>query len=508
MTARVVMIQGTASSVGKSLLVTMLCRYYAAQGLRVAPFKAQNMALNSAVTKQGHEIGRAQYVQALAARVEPHVHMNPILLKPEAERSAQVVVLGRSIGSLSATQYHAKKPELKRLIAECLEELRSAADVVVIEGAGSPAEVNLKERDIVNMTVAKLADAPVLLAGDIDRGGVFAAIVGTLALIEPDERERIKGFIINKFRGDLALLAPGLEFLENKTNKPVLGVVPFVPRVRIADEDSLSLDERGSAGSVHTGVLDIVIVRLPRISNFDDFDSLEHEPGVSLRFVDRAEQVLDADLVVVPGSKSTLGDLAWLRQSGIAGALVERARRRGPILGICGGCQMLGSEILDPEHVESSEAASTGLGLLPVRTKFGSEKRTAQTRAAIATASFLGEPGASQEPISGYEIHMGRVSRIGDAPPALRIQSRNGEPEDDADGAIGCGGAVVGSMLHGLLHDAAVRSALLRHLRGRRGLAGPEVTPALDSTDAEFDRLAAVAREHLNCDLLRSIVGI
>ncbi|HET6345978.1 MAG TPA: cobyric acid synthase, partial [Myxococcota bacterium] len=326
MTAPVLMVQGTASSVGKSLVATALCRIFQRRGLRVAPFKAQNMALNSAVTPEGGEIGRAQYVQAEAARVAPHVDMNPVLLKPEGDRRSQVVVLGKPIGSHTAVDYHAHKPTLRRTVADALARLRSRHDLVVIEGAGSPAEVNLREGDIVNMFVARVAGAPVLLVGDIDRGGVLAAIVGTMELLVPEERALVAGFVINKFRGDVALLQPGLDFLQARCGKPVLGVLPHVPSLRIAEEDSLSLAHRGGPRAVGPGDLDVAVVRLPRISNYDDVEALEHEAGVVVRFVEHAVAVGDPDLVILPGSKSTASDLRWLRASGLADVVVARAR--------------------------------------------------------------------------------------------------------------------------------------------------------------------------------------
>jgi len=343
--APTLMIQGTASSVGKSLLVTALCRFFRREGVRVAPFKSQNMALNSAVTPDGFEIGRAQAVQAEAAGLEPAVEMNPILLKPEGESRAQVVVMGKPIGSMPALDYHAHKPRLKAIIADCLDKLRRQYELVIIEGAGSPAEINLKDRDIVNMHVARVADAPVLLVGDIDRGGVFAAFIGTLELLEPDERERVAAFIVNKFRGDVALLQPGLDFLTQRTGKPVLGVVPYVAKLRIADEDSVSLEDRVGRKRPGREQLDIAVVRLPRISNYDDVEALEHESGVVVRFVERPEEARGADLVILPGSKHTCSDLAWLRSTGIGHVIEERAQSSQPVLGICGGCQMLGEVI-------------------------------------------------------------------------------------------------------------------------------------------------------------------
>jgi adenosylcobyric acid synthase len=496
------MVQGTASSVGKSLIVTALCRFFRREGVRVVPFKSQNMALNSAVTPDGFELGRAQAVQAEAAGLSPTVDMNPILLKPEGESRSQVIVRGKSIGSLSALDYQAYKPELKSVVAESLHRLRSQHELVVIEGAGSPAEINLKPRDIVNMFVAELADAPVLLVGDIDRGGVFASIVGTLELLEPDERARIAAFIINKFRGDLRLLDSGLDFLTARTGKPVLGVIPYVTRLRIADEDSVSLEDRAGRKRASPGELDIVVVRLPRISNYDDVEALEHEPGVVVRFAERPAEVRGADLVILPGSKSTAADLAWLRRSGIADVIAERAREAEPVVGICGGCQMLGHTLEDPHGVESPEPLVPGLGLLPLRTRFATSKTTAQVRARVRDASFLGR-GVGEE-LTGYEIHMGMLEHVGEAKAPFTITTRNGRQETAVDGAVDASGAVVGTMLHGLFENASLRAGLLSHLRGRKGLAEPATTcaPAVPSKLAEYDRLEAVLREHIDRDLL------
>jgi adenosylcobyric acid synthase len=504
--APALMVQGTASSVGKSLVVAALCRHFARSGLRVAPFKSQNMALNSAVTAAGLEIGRAQAVQAEAAWLEPTVDMNPILLKPEGDRRSQVVVMGKPIGSLSALEYHAYKPQLEGVILASLTRLREEHDLVVIEGAGSPAEINLKARDIVNMHVARIADAPVLLVGDIDRGGVFAAFVGTLALLDADERARVAAFVINKFRGDLALLAPGLAQLNELTGKPVLGVLPYLQRLRVADEDSLSLDRRLALARAGHDELDIVVVRLPRISNHDDVEALEHEPGVVVRFAEHARAVAGADLVIVPGSKSTIQDLAWLRATGIADVIAERARQGAPVLGICGGCQMLGVEILDPGRVESGEERVAGLGLLPIRTRFASQKRTARVRCLPGTRSFLSAGLAGDAELDGYEIHMGRVEPAGDQAQAFEIRTRNGQADAAADGAVAAGGAVVGTMIHGLFENEAVRTSLLGELRRSKGLS-PRPPGAVPSRQAEYDRLEAAVREHLDQGLLWRLAG-
>ncbi len=503
MTARTVMVQGTASSVGKSLVVTALCRIFSRAGLRVAPFKAQNMALNSAVAEGGGEIGRAQAVQAEAAGIAPSIDMNPILLKPEGEARAQVVVMGRPIGSLRAVEYHAHKPELKGVIAEALARLRAQVDLVVIEGAGCPAEINLKDRDIVNMHVARVANAPVLLVGDIDRGGVFASLVGTMELLDPDERARIAAFVVNKFRGDRRLLEPGLELLARRTGVPVLGVLPYLRDLRIADEDSASLDDRPGRAA-RAGELEIAVVRLPRISNHDDLEPLEHEAGVAVRYVTRPEELEAADLVVLPGSKCTASDLGWLRESGIAAAVTARGAGGQPVLGICGGCQMLGEDLLDPHRVESAEERVAGLGLLALATRFLRDKTTAQVRARLAAPSFLGEQGAE---VSGYEIHMGAVERLEGATPALEIVSRNGAPCRELDGAIAASGAAVGTLVHGLFESEGLRSALLASLRSRRGLPAPRA-PALPTRDEEYDRLARAVLDNMDWQSLCRIVGI
>jgi adenosylcobyric acid synthase len=505
--APTLMIQGTASSVGKSLLVAALCRLFRKDGLRVAPFKSQNMALNSAVTPDGLEIGRAQAVQAEAAGIAPSVLMNPILLKPEGHRRAQVVILGRPTASLSAVEYHEQKPKLFGIIEDCLTTLRRQYDLVIIEGAGSPAEINLKDRDIVNMSVARLADAPVLLVGDIDRGGVFAAFVGTLELLEPDERDRIRAFVVNKFRGDLSLLEPGLEFLRQRTGKPVLGVVPYVPNLRIADEDSLSLDRRMGRARPGPERLDIVVVRLPHISNYDDVAALEHEQDVSVRFADQPAELGGADLVILPGTKSTAPDLAWLRSSGVAAEVLARAARGELVLGICGGCQMLGERIFDGSAVESQEPVVDGLGLLGLDTHFAREKTTARVEASVQSQCFLTR-GLAAERVAGYEIHMGQVeAREGVAIPFC-IESRNGTNASVPDGAVNAAGNVVGTLLHGLLENDGLRAALLESLWERRGVARRAPPRRVPSAAEEYDRLEVNVRESLDLRLLRQLVGL
>ncbi len=509
MLAPTLMVQGTASSVGKSLLVAGLCRLFRADGVNVAPFKSQNMALNSAVTPDGLEIGRAQAVQAEAAGLVPSVEMNPILIKPEGPGRAQVVVMGRPAFSLSPAEYHAHKPKLQGIIADCLATLRRRHDLVIIEGAGSPAEVNLKDRDIVNMHVARLADAPVLLAGDIDRGGVFAAFVGTLELLEPDERERVKAFVINKFRGDLSLLEPGLDFLRQRTGKPVLGVVPYLSNLRIADEDSLSLESRTGRARPGPERLDIAVVGLPHISNYDDVAALEHEAGVSVRFARSRDELWGADLLILPGTKSTVADLGWLRETGIAQCIEQRARAGGLVLGICGGCQMLGEKIEDPERVESLESCVAGLGLLGLSTRFGRDKTTAVLKARLLEPCFLGDPVQADEipgyEIPGYEIHMGQVTLGANVRSPLQIVSRNGTRACVPDGAISAGGNVIGTLIHGLLEHSALRRSVLDALRKQKGLARPDASTQVPSAQAEYDRLEAALRQSLDLALLRRL---
>jgi adenosylcobyric acid synthase len=507
MLAPALMVQGTASNVGKSLLVTGLCRLFRQAGLRVMPFKSQNMALNSFVAADGGEIGRAQAVQAEAAGVPSSVDMNPILLKPEGESRSQVVVLGRSVGTMTAVQYHAYKPELRGVIASSLRRLREQCDLLVIEGAGSPAEINLKAHEIVNMHVAKAADARVLLVGDIDRGGVFAAFVGTMELLEPEERALVGGFLINKFRGDVRLLDPGLEFLTRRTGVPVVGVVPYLPSLRIADEDSMSLDSRRGRRAGPDD-LDIAVVRLPRISNYDDFVPLEHEPGVVVRFVEHPGELNGADLVVLPGSKSTVSDLAWLRRSGMAECLRLRVEQHQPLLGVCGGYQMMGATIEDPHGLESPEPSTPGLALLPIRTRFEAPKVTARVRARCGASTFLTQAVPAGADIHGYEIHMGRIEPLAErGHPVFELLEQNNRPVAATEGAAAGDGLVVGTLLHGLFENDGVRASLLGFLRQRRGLPAPPPSP-FSSREHEYDRLAGALRDHLDLATVRRLAGL
>jgi adenosylcobyric acid synthase len=504
MTAKVLMIQGTASSAGKSLLVAALCRIFAQDGVRVAPFKAQNMALNSFVTPEGHEIGRSQAVQAEAAGIPPHVDMNPVLLKPEGDARSQVIVLGRPWQTLPAASYYERKHVLWEQVTAALARLRERYELIVIEGAGSPAEINLRESDIVNMAVARHADAPVLLVGDIDRGGVFASMVGTLVLLEEKERQLIKGLVINKFRGDVSLLLPGLEMLEERAGVPVLGVVPYLHDLYIAEEDSVALE--GAPTAATSDDLDIAVIRLPRISNFDDFDALALEPGVQVRYVSAARELGRPDAVILPGTKHTIADLDWLRGQGLDAQIIELARQGIAVAGICGGYQMLGRSIADASGVESPGGAEcAGLDLLPVVTEFAAAKETHQVQAEVLPGSGFLATGVGAT-VAGYEIHMGRSQLVGDgARPLLRLTRRGGQPADSLDGAVDGSGRVWGTYLHGLFDDTDFRRAWLRSLGW--SLPDQEVD-VLSVRQAAYDRLAAAVRSSLDMDRVRQIAGI
>src|SRR5688572_15559835 len=428
------MVQGSGSGVGKSTLVAALCRLFRRRGLRVAPFKAQNMSNNAHVCRDGSEIGRSTALQALACGLEPAVEMNPILLKPSSDVDAQVVLMGRPVRAMSAVEYQREKPRLLGVIRECLDTLRRSYDLVILEGAGSPAEVNLREGDLVNMAAAELADAPVLLVGDIDVGGVFAQLVGTLHLLLPKERERVKGFLINKFRGDLSILKPGLDFLERETGVPVLGVVPWFRGIHLPEEDALSGRERKSGGDR----LRVDVLLQPRMANFTDFDALEAEPDVELRYRETPDGTVP-DAYVLPGTKSTIADLRRLKEAGWSEPLRKALSLGATVVGLCGGYQMMGRHVADPEGVESSARGEEGLGLLPVTTTFAASKVTARVRGVHL------DTGAE---IEGYEIHMGRTDSDGE--PALRLSERGGAPCADFDGARAFEGRAWGTYVHGV----------------------------------------------------------
>ncbi|MCZ6480127.1 MAG: cobyric acid synthase [Candidatus Methylomirabilales bacterium] len=490
MSAKSLMVQGTASDVGKSILVAALCRILAQDGYRVAPFKAQNMALNSFVTPEGGEIGRAQAVQAQAARVVPSVLMNPILLKPTNETDAQVIVLGRPTGTFSAVAYGAEQiPALRRVVREAYERLAAEYEVVLIEGAGSPAEVNLRDRDVVNMAVADMADAPVLLVGDIDKGGVFAALVGTLELLEPVERDRVAGFVINKFRGDLTLLAPGLDFVEARTGKRVFGVVPFCRDIRLPEEDALPEHFTPGTAQENGRGLRIGVVALPHLSNFTDFDPLAAEPDVQLSYIRSPDEMAALDCLILPGSKSTAEDLTFLRDRGLADAIKRAAANGKVVVGICGGYQMLGTRIADPDHVESERNQVEGLGLLQVTTRFRREKITHQVRARCQW---------NECEVTGYEIHHGLSFPVDGAETAFEIVERSGQAVRIQDGAHDGSGRVWGSNIHGLFENASFRHRFLQELWETRGGSRPVSNPQGWDLEREYDRLADLVRAHLD----------
>jgi adenosylcobyric acid synthase len=475
MTVGALLVAGTTSDAGKSVVTAGLCRWLARQGVRVAPFKAQNMSLNSAVTLDGAEIGRAQAMQAAAAGIEPEAAMNPVLLKPGSDSTSQVVVRGRPWADVTAMSYRQHKPALLEIALECLADLRSRYDVVVCEGAGSPAEINLRATDIANMGLARAARLPVLVVGDIDPGGVFAALFGTVALLSPEDQALVCGFVVNKFRGDVALLRPGLDMLERLTGRPTLGVLPWTEGLELDVEDSLGLSAPvAPLPPAGRDVLRVSVVRLPRLSNWTDVDALRSEPGVLVRFATTPEELADADLVVLPGTRATVADLAWLRARRLDTALAERAAADRPVLGICGGYQMLGTQLTD--DVESRAGTVAGLGLLPVRTVFGADK-------------VLARPGGSyagHAVTTAYEVHHGVLTREG------------GDPLFGPD--EGCRtGQVRGTVWHGALESDGVRRALLAEVAAAAGRAWLPGTRAFeDVRQARLDALGDLVADHLD----------
>jgi adenosylcobyric acid synthase len=499
---------GTQSDAGKSVVTAGICRWLRRAGVSVAPFKAQNMALNSVVTRDGNEIGRSQAVQAAAAGVEPQAAMNPILIKPSGERHSQVIVMGQPYADASARSYQELKHELRPIVADALADLRARYDVVVCEGAGSPAEINLRHADLTNMGLARAADLPVLLVADIDRGGMFASLFGTLALLERADQAHIAGFVVNKFRGDQSILDPGLEQLQELTGRPTLGVLPHVDDLWMDVEDSLALDAPRPETPTSADTLDVVVIRLRWMSNFTDVDALAAEPGVRVRFTRSVADVERADLVVVPGTKATVEDLARLRATGLADALKSRAAAGNPILGICGGYQLLGNRIVD--DLESGVGVVDGLGLLPVSTVFERGKLL-RTR--------VGHCGWLDTSVGGYEIRHGRVAGVADVPDRDSHHDREDRRCSTADGHAalftaddgepdGCRlGSVIGTSWHGVLEHDAFRRALLQHvalLRGRRFVPG--TTSFAFSREARLDVLGNLVEQHLDTERLAALI--
>lgn len=492
--AKAIMIQGTMSNVGKSLLTAALCRIFKQDGYRCAPFKSQNMALNSFITEEGLEMGRAQVMQAEAAGILPSVLMNPILLKPTTDVGSQVIVNGKVVGNMKAGDYFKYKQQLIPEIMKAYESLSAQYDIIVIEGAGSPAEINLKKHDIVNMGMAKMVDAPVLLVGDIDRGGVFAQLLGTLMLLEEEERNRVKGLVINKFRGDTAILEPGLEMLRQQCQKSILGVIPYV-YCDIEDEDSLSdkLDE--GKGQV---LVDIAVIKLPRLSNFTDFDVFNQYPGVKVRYVSKVGQLAKPDLLIIPGTKNTVSDLLWLRQNGLEAAIKKLADKKVPIFGICGGYQMLGKTIKDPYGVETTQGETiSGMGLLEIETVFYEQKYRTQTQGSFGTVKGIFK-SLSNRSFTGYEVHMGQ-SEVRDEP--LNVIA-SGDYE-------GCQkGNIYGSYIHGLFDEKEIATEILKALCEKKGVSFDTQT-MMDRKaykEAQYDQLALSVRKALDMESIYKMI--
>lgn len=492
MTAKTIMVMGTSSSAGKSLVTTALCRCFARRGFRVAPFKAQNMSNNAAVCTDGAEIGRSQALQAIAAGTLPHSDMNPILLKPEGQTRSQVIVNGRPSATLEAADYFQCRRQLWPHVTAALDRLREQYEVVVIEGAGSPAELNLASDEMVNMSVARYSKSPVLLVGDIERGGVFAQLLGTLWLLEPEDRKLVKALLVNKFRGDLSLFDSGVEILKERGGVDVLGVLPWVEGLYLPEEDAVALSEPSLNQSQTELQLDIAVIHLPHIANFDDFDPLAAEAGVRLRYVSSTDQLGHPNVVILPGTKNTIGDLKWLREAGLAGQIKQLAASKIAIVGICGGYQMLGRSIENPNRLESGDVSATGLELLNVSTIFETEKQTCQVQLQLVDEVIVS--GMTGEWLSGYEIHNGRTSS---STAWLRGSSSN-------DGAHASGGQIWGCYLHGLFHNDRFRTAWLDRLGAQPNLSSPISSHA--QLQRSLDKLADAFEAHLDLDRLLEIV--
>ena len=500
--AKPIMIQGTMSNAGKSLLAAGLCRIFKQDGYKVAPFKSQNMALNSFITEEGLEMGRAQVMQAEAAGIKPSVCMNPILLKPTTDVGSQVIVNGEVLGNMKARDYFAYKKNLVPQIMEAYRKLDEEYDIIVIEGAGSPAEINLKEEDIVNMGMAKMAKAPVLLAGDIDRGGVFAQLIGTVMLLEEEEKAMVKGLIINKFRGDKSILDPGIKMLEERAGIPVVGVAPYL-NIQVEDEDSLT--DRFSRNT-QTSMIDIAVIRLPRISNFTDFNPFESVEGVSLRYVGSVSELKDPDMILLPGTKSTMSDLLWMRQNGLEAAILKEAAKGKVIFGVCGGYQMLGEFLSDPDNVEGG-GTMKGMGLLPMDTVFADGKT--RTRVEGIFGEVKGElKELSGVRLEGYEIHMGVTTRKegAEALTVLKDFADTADGKEKADGAYAEN--VYGTYVHGVFDKEEVVRAVITALGRKKGLDMSEIAAVdfQEFKETQYDLLAAGLREHLDMKKIYQIL--
>ena len=500
---RPLMILGTGSDVGKSIVVAALCRIFYQEGVRVAPFKAQNMALNSFITPEGGEMGRAQVVQAQAAGLAPHVDMNPVLLKPVSDVGSQVIVHGRVYGNFNAKDYYRREPKLVRQVMASYRRLSGQYELIILEGAGSAAELNLKNKDMVNFSMAKRAGAAVLLTADIERVGVFAATIGTYHLLTPSERRLLEGFIINKFRGDPALFEDGARIIEKKTGRPVLGVLPYIRDMAIPQEDSVALERRQRrAGAARFGQVQIGVVKLPHISNYTDFDPFEQEPAVQLHYLNGPDRVEDLDLLILPGTKNTIGDLLYLKQTGMSQRIDDFARGGGRIIGICGGYQILGEKIADPFGMEGEPREEKGLGLLPVITSLDRAKTTTQVKA--RETGLYG----SHEEVGAYEIHMGETRGVGPGGPAFVIFNRNGRPVEIQDGWTSSDRRIWGAYLHGVFDNDNFRKSVISEILQEKGISAGETSNAVyhDFLEAQFDNLADVVRSNLDMNRIRSII--
>lgn len=499
-----IMIQGTASNVGKSILVAGLCRIFKQDGYKVAPFKSQNMALNSFITKEGLEMGRAQVFQAEACGIEPTVDMNPILLKPSGNYKSQVIVRGKVVKNLESNEYHKYKPELAKYLKNIFEELNNKYDVVVMEGAGSPAEINLKENDIANMGMAEIANAPVIIVGDIDRGGVFASIVGTMFLLTEQERSRVKGVIINKFSGKKELLDSGIKMLEEIIKVPVLGVIPYSD-LKIEDEDSVTnrFKNKGTKNDIN-----IEIIRTPHMSNFTDFNIFETQSDVSIRYVNYGEALSNPDIVILPGSKSTIEDLKYIRESGLENQIKELNKRGKLVFGICGGYQMLGKKIKDPYQIEGDIDEYDGIGLLDIETIFEKEKTTTQVEATICNNLNGYMRNLSSKIVRGYEIHMGITYISNRMNNMNQIYKRLDEDVNYLEGSINKDGNVVGTYIHGIFDEIDFTRSLLNNIREDKGLEkiDTNITSFHDFKQNEYDKLANLLRENLDLDKIYEIL--
>lgn len=503
-----IMVLGTGSSVGKSIITTGLCRVFKNDGYSVAPFKSQNMALNSFITKEGHEMGRAQVVQAEAAKIEPSVLMNPVLLKPTSDRKSQVIINGKVYKDMNAMDYHKFKPELREIITKSYEGLSSQNDIIVLEGAGSPAEINLKENDIVNMGMAKISNSPCLLVADIDKGGVFASILGTIMLLEPEEKARVKGLIINKFRGDMEILKPGLRQIEELTGVPVLGVMPYF-NLKIEDEDSMA--DKFTYNNLSAKFdIDIVIVKLPYISNFTDFNALENIPNVRVRYCSSQKEFGEPDLIIIPGSKSTINDMMFLRNSGLEGIIFQHSKKNTPIFGICAGMQILGKTIKDPLGSESSIEEIGGLGLLDIETTFEKDKITTQAKAIVKCDDkyILGTSGPlsiSEISVEGYEIHMG-TTKYGDDTIPFVIGG-----DGDNIGVRNKEGTIYGTYLHGIFDNGAFCESLIQGLRKNKGIEFKNIDKIHDYKvfkETQYEKLDELMRKNINIKEIYNTMGL